>query len=166
MILDGSANVIQDYVSNYGVLEVDGTLTLFYYYVYSYGTLQGTGTIHSSTQYAEPIYNYGTLAPGTASAPGILNVNNIYFASGGNFNVLVNGAGTAGTDYAQLDVTGNVTLGGNLNLTLGYTPSLGDSFVIVNNEGTDPISGAFSGLPAGGLAGGGLRHLPDFLHGR
>ena len=128
---------------------MDGTLTTLYYEVYNNGTLQGTGTLNSSTQYAEPIYNYGTLTPGTASPPGILNANNVYFTSGGNFNVLLNGAGTAGTDYAQLDVTGNVTLGGNLNLTLGYTPSLGDSFVIVNNQGSQPINGLFNGLPQG-----------------
>ena len=151
LILDGSANAIQYYVGNYGVLEVDGTLSLVYYYVYNYGTLQGTGTINSGTQYAEPIYNYGTLIPGTASLPGILNVNNIDFGSGGNFNVLLNGAGTAGTDYSQLDVTGSVTAGGNLNVSLGYTPTIGDSFIIVKNEGAQPISGTFNGLPQGGL---------------
>ena len=73
--------------------------------------------------------------------------------NGGNFNVLLNGRGTAGTDYDQLDATGDVTLGGNLNVILGvgYTPAFGDSFIIVNNEGADPISGTFAGLPEGGL---------------
>ena len=48
-------------------------------------------------------------------------------------------------------MTGSVTLGGNLNVSLGvgYTPSPGDSFVIVNNEGANPISGTFNGLPEG-----------------
>ena len=149
LILDGSANAIQYYVGNSGVLEVDGTLSTLYYYVYNYGTLQGTGTINSSTQYGEPIYNYGTVTPGTASVTGILNTNNIDFGSGGNFNVLLNGT-TAGTDYAQLDVTGSVSLDGNLNVSLGYTPTVGDTYMIVRNDGTDAISGTFSGLSEGG----------------
>ena len=48
-------------------------------------------------------------------------------------------------------MTGIATLGGSLNASLGYTPALGDSFVIVNNEGDQPISGTFTGLPQGSL---------------
>ena len=160
LTLDGSANVIQYYAENYGILEVDGTLSTTYYSVDSYsdGTLQGTGTIDSSTEYSEPIYNYGTLTPGTASAPGsaadvpgILNASYAVFQSTSQFNVILNGHTTAGTDYSQLDVTGGVTLNGSLNVTLGYTPSPGDQFTILNNESANAISGIFNGLPEGSL---------------
>ena len=94
---------IQYEVYNYGVLEVDGTLSTSGSDVYNdIGTLQGTGTINALDV---SVYNYGTLIPGTASLPGILTTNNIDFESGGNFNVLLNGDATAGTDYDQLDVT-------------------------------------------------------------
>ncbi|MFK8114585.1 MAG: CARDB domain-containing protein, partial [Rubripirellula sp.] len=51
----------------------------------------------------------------------------------------------------QLDVDGSLTLTGPLNvmLTSGFEPSVGDSFTIVNNAGTDAIIGAFAGLPEG-----------------
>ena len=155
LVLDGSANVLQEYVFNYGVLDVDGTLSMTNYYVlnYSGGTLQGTGTIATSTLYGYyPVYNYGTLSPGTASGSGILNTGNMQLEGGGNFNVLLDGV-TAGTGYSQLNVTGTVALGGTLNVSLGlgYTPTLGDSFLVLNNDGSDPISGTFTGLPQGGL---------------
>ena len=155
LVLHGSANVFQYYVYNYNLLDVDGTLSTQYYYVYDLngGTLQGTGTVNASTLYGYyPVYIYGTLSPGTASGPGILHTGKIQFGSGGNFNVRLNGAATAGTDYDQLDVTGSVTLGSaHLNVSLGYTPAPGDSFLIVNNDGSDPVSGTFNGLAEGGL---------------
>ncbi len=51
--------------------------------------------------------------------------------------------GTAGADYDQLAVTGNVTLSGTLNLNLlnGFTPTLGDEFVIMTFAS---LTGTFS----------------------
>ena len=70
--------------------------------------------------------------------------------SDGNFNVLLNGT-TAGTDYAQLNVTGSVYSYGNLNVSLGggYTPTVGDTYMIIKNDGTDAVSGTFDGLAEG-----------------
>ena len=36
-------------------------------------------------------------------------------------------------------------------MSLGYTPAAGDSFVLVDNGGTDPISPTLAGLPEGGV---------------
>ena len=134
-------------------------------YVYNYGTLQGTGTINSGTPYSY-IYNYGTLSPGltsSATAPGILSTGNIY--SGGDFNVRLNGT-TAGTDYDQLDVTGNVSIWGNLNVSLGYTPTVGDTYMIIKNDGTDPVSGTFNGLTEGAtLSAGGYDFQISYVGG-
>ncbi|MFN8709592.1 MAG: Ig-like domain-containing protein, partial [Planctomyces sp.] len=57
------------------------------------------------------------------------------------------------TQYDQLNVTGTVAVGGNLNVSVenGFTPAIGDVFTILTNDGTDPISGTFNGLPQGGL---------------
>ena len=157
--LKGPANVLQYYVENYGVLEVDGTLSTVYYNVDNYqnATLQGTGTIDASTSYGELIYNYGTLSPGTSGVPGILNTSSIDLVNNGtygNFNVLLNGT-TAGSEYSQLNVTGSVYVGGNLNVSLGYTPTIGDTYMIVKNDGTDAVSGTFTGLAEGATVSAG-----------
>src|SRR5207237_2303083 len=56
----------------------------------------------------------------------------------------------AGTSYSQLSVQGAVALNNaTLAVALGYTPALGDSFIIISNAGASAVSGAFSGLPEG-----------------
>ena len=37
----------------------------------------------------------------------------------------------------------------NLFTTLGFTPTLGQTFVVVDNDDADPVVGTFSGLPEG-----------------
>ena len=38
-----------------------------------------------------------------------------------------------------------------LDLVLGYDMQIGDSFIIIDNDGTDPVQGIFAGLPEGTL---------------
>ena len=65
------------------------------------------------------------------------------FLAGAAFAVELNGA-SVGTQYDQLDVAGAVNLGhATLALTLGYTPTVGDQFMILNNDGSDPVTGVF-----------------------
>ncbi len=61
------------------------------------------------------------------------------------------------TEYWQLNVVGEVDLGG-VPLVLIGTPTLtgGESFIVVANDGVDPIIGTFAGLVEGGA-------IPDFL---
>src|SRR5262249_39720600 len=51
----------------------------------------------------------------------------------------------------SLLVTGNITLGGALNLTLDATPQPGDRFTIIANGGGNPVNGIFAGLPEGAI---------------
>ena len=99
-------------------------------------TLGGTGTSGTVTANSG-----GTVAPGTS--PGVLNAGNVSFASGSNFNIELNGASLTPTaQYDQVNVTGLVTLNdANLNVTLGYTPADGDSFVIIDNDAADAVLG-------------------------
>jgi fibronectin-binding autotransporter adhesin len=73
------------------------------------------------------------------------------FAAGANLNVNIAG-NIADSGYQQLQAVGSVNLAG-LNLVLGggYTPAVSDNFVIVDNDGTDPILGTFNGLAEGAL---------------
>jgi acetyl esterase/lipase len=49
----------------------------------------------------------------------------------------------------RVDVTGTVSLGGTLNLFFINPPSPGQSWTLIENDGTDSVNGAFSGLPEG-----------------
>ncbi len=60
-------------------------------------------------------------------------------------NLQINGP-TAGSGLP--DITANtVAIGGKLNVDLlnGFTPSLGETFTIINNQRSHPISGTFAG---------------------
>ena len=87
-----------------------------------------------------------SVSPGFS--PGIINSGNLSLTAGSNVNIEVNGP-IVGTQYDQLNVTGTVSLG-NANLNVGvsnlYTPSAGQTFTIVNNDGNDPVTGTFAGL--------------------
>ncbi|HEX6087685.1 MAG TPA: Ig-like domain repeat protein [Thermoanaerobaculia bacterium] len=50
-----------------------------------------------------------------------------------------------------VDVTGSVTIGASasLHLTVGGGSVAGHSITIIDNDGTDPVSGTFAGLPEG-----------------
>lgn len=107
------------------------------------GVLGGTGTIQGSVN----LGSGATLAPG--SSTGVLGTGNVSFTSGSTLEVELNGT-TAGSDHDQLDVTGTVVLDGTtLSATLAFVPVPGDELVIINNDGSDAVSGAFDGLAEG-----------------
>jgi len=56
---------------------------------------------------------------------------------------------TAGTEFDQLAVVGPVTLSGRLNVSVGFTPATGATFTIIDNDGTDAVTGTFKDLPEG-----------------
>ena len=90
----------------------------------------------------------GTVAPGIS--PEILNTGNVTFWIGSTFATEFAGT-TVGTGYDQLNVTGTVTLGSATLTTtaLSFSPSVGNTFTIINNDNTDAVSGTFAGLPEG-----------------
>ena len=108
--------------------------------------LQGSGTVgHVSIA--------GTVAPG--ASPAILTSSNVAFSAGANFTVELNGT-LPGTGYDRLNVRGTNNLGGaNLNVNAAFpifdAPSPGDRFVILNNDGVDPITGTFVGKANGSV---------------
>lgn len=118
------SNLIVDLGRTVGVniaqtLTVSGTLT-------NNGTIRGTGTITTN------FVNTGTVAPGF-SAGRLFVTGNYVNAAGSIVDIELGEAVTPGTDYDQLTITGNAFLGNTLNVSLinGFTPSLGDQFVIM-----------------------------------
>ena len=80
---------------------------------------------------------------------GILRTDSVTFASGATFGVELSDT-LPGNGHDQLSVTGNVNLGGaTLAATITQPAGIGNEFVIVANDGTDPIVGTFAGLPEG-----------------
>ncbi len=96
------------------------------------GTLGGTGTVGALG------VSGGTVAPG--SGPGILHAGTTTFGPNATFNVDINGlvAGNAINNYDQLQVAGDVDLGG-ASLTgqsgFNFDAGLGESFTILTFTG-------------------------------
>ncbi|MDP9403998.1 MAG: Ig-like domain repeat protein [Actinomycetota bacterium] len=87
----------------------------------------------------------GTTVP-ASNGTAILSAGDVTLADGSRFSLDLNGT-KPGTGYDQLDVVGKVNLGGaTLDVSLGFDPALGDSFIIINNDGDDPVVGTFAGL--------------------
>jgi autotransporter-associated beta strand protein len=113
------------------------------------GTLIGAGTVGVVSTSSN-----STQIQAALGGPGILNTGNLGLNSGGGgatVNVTLNGT-TAGTGYSQINVTGTVNLtGATLSASLGggFTPTAGQTFNIINNDGNDAVTGTFAGLAEG-----------------
>ena len=120
--------------------------------VNSGATLAGNGMLGGTAK----VLAGGSLAPsnGAGGATGVLTVGRLGFASGATYAVDLLGI-AAGTQYDQISVTGigsgSVALGGaTLALNLGFTPVVGSSFMIINNQSSgDAVAGIFNGLAEG-----------------
>ena len=109
------------------------------------GVLGGDGTFVGDADIA------GTLAPGDEGATGILNFESVVDMTDGAFQIDINGT-TVGSEYDQLAFTGagphTLTLSNTaLQIALGFTPTNGDVFVIV--DGFDTQTGIYNGLADG-----------------
>jgi fibronectin-binding autotransporter adhesin len=121
-------------------------------------TLGGYGTVNG----AVALPSGATLSPSQVTAPGASKLTvsgNVTFNAGSAFNVALNGATTAGTDYSQLFGSGTgttIALGGaNLTGTVGYTPSASDALTIISIPGGS-VTGQFAGgttFTLGGFTG-------------
>ncbi|MGV2340445.1 MAG UNVERIFIED_CONTAM: autotransporter-associated beta strand repeat-containing protein [Planctomycetaceae bacterium] len=108
------------------------------------GILSGSGEIGG-----EVIVSSGAvLSPG--SSPGILSSGPLTLSSGSTYVVEIEGH-SPGTGYDQTVVTGAVDLGGatlDVRFT-GFVSNDGHEFIIIDNDGTDAVTGRFAGLPDG-----------------
>lgn len=113
-------------------------------------TLQGTGTVSGRVNTLAG----STISPNSGAGTGILNIDNggstaLSFQTGSTFTVQVNG-NVAGTNYDQLNVTGTVSLSNATLSTSGTVSSVPSQVIIlINNDGTDAVTGTFNGLAEG-----------------
>lgn len=131
---------------NNGILIVDGSQPNSAVSV-SGGALGGTGTTGAVTA------STGVISAGTLTSPtGVLSINgNLTLDATSAVVPKVNG-NVAGSGYDQLNVTGVVDVSQSALLPAiipGFTPTVGDVYRFINNDGTDPVIGNFAGLPEG-----------------
>ena len=124
-----------------GTLLVNGTLPANLISVS--GTLGGTGTVGRVS-----VAGGGTISPGLS--PGRLTTSNLSFTVTSKFRAELNGT-TPGSGYDQLKVNGTVNnlASATLNATLGFASGIGNSFTIIDNDGTEAVTNTFLGLPEG-----------------
>jgi acetyl esterase/lipase len=123
-------------------VEIDGSLPQA---SVTAASLFGTGTIGDVTITASD-----RLEPGTPTihtfTPAVLHMKSLTLA--GEYDADLYPGGTSG----ETQVTGTVQLSGPLHVALaGGTLAPGQSFTIIDNDGTDPVSGTFVNLPEGGV---------------
>ncbi len=133
-----------------GLLSVQGILSGSAVQVESGATLGGTGTING----AVTVTSGGTLAPGN-SAVGTLRVGSLVLNAGSFSNFELSTPGVVGIGVNDLvTVTGNLTLGGTLNITdLG---GFGAGVYRLFNDATLIDNGLTIGTVPGGVTRGAL----------
>lgn len=101
-----------------------------------------------------PLLLLGTIVatvPLVSAAPSCTDTGSLIFTSTSVFEQEINGA-TACTGYDQINLTGTVDLGGadlNIVKSATYTPAVGTVFTIIDNDGTDAVTGTLEGLAEG-----------------
>ncbi|HEX8171501.1 MAG TPA: Ig-like domain repeat protein [Thermoanaerobaculia bacterium] len=116
------------------------------------GSLAGDGSVgdvtitHNSSPQLTPGRATGACC-WSSTAVGTLHTHALSLVYG---SFIVDLAGGAASD--QVQVTGSVSLGGELALFLAggaNAPAIGESFTIIDNDGSDPVNGTFAGYPEG-----------------
>ncbi|MCB9205279.1 MAG: hypothetical protein H6603_09915, partial [Flavobacteriales bacterium] len=115
--------------------------------------LTNSGSVSSNSPYGDIIFDCtsGGLNPFNYSTEVTTGSSNtISFTSGSKINFEIDGL-TAGGQYRQLTVNGKIDITGTTPTFTGsnYTPVTGNGFVLIDNDGTDPVIGTFTGLPQG-----------------
>ena len=137
-------------LQQFGSLNVDGAvpnasvIDNFGAFLYGDGTIGGT-SLNRTTVFV----GSGSLQGGNPQTFGILSTANFAIQDGTvAFDLATPNPGTA---QDQLDVNGTVTLTNpQLSISIvGIPPAPGTSFVIIDNDGADPVSGTFLGRPQG-----------------
>jgi fibronectin-binding autotransporter adhesin len=114
--------------------------------------LEGTGTVGALTVTGIGNGDAGIVSPG--DPVGTLHTGNLSMAAGPGsdsfLGIEITGIGANLAD--QVQVTGTVNLAGGPILEVAaenFTPTPGQKFVIVDNDGTDAVQGTFRGLADG-----------------
>lgn len=128
-------------------------------------TLKGGGKVLGKTS----VQAGASIAPGHSDHAILYQIGDLTMASGSALGIRFSGSSLG--EYDQLDVAGALALGGaslDLSVHTAYTVQVSDQYVIVENDGTDIISGRFvagvgSTIAAGTMLGEGDIVTTNFL---
>ncbi|QGQ29689.1 LamG-like jellyroll fold domain-containing protein [Gimesia maris] len=127
----GSTSVIN------GTLIIDGSLTTAEVTVDANAVLGGSGVINADVT----VHSDGSFTPG--SSPGFISTEYLTLEAGSALDVEINGT-TAGSEYDQVQVTGEVNLtGAKLNISSTFTAAAGTEFLLIDNDDVDSVTGEF-----------------------
>ncbi|GAT31901.1 PEP-CTERM protein-sorting domain-containing protein [Terrimicrobium sacchariphilum] len=143
VVLSGTNSYTGQTSVNAGTLVVNGYNAVSNVVVASGGTLKGSGSVGDVQLQSGAVARAG-------SDMGILSTKNLTMQAGSTLGVNIGGA-TSGTGYSAFAVLGGVTLDGNLDVAITFTPAYGDIFFVIVNDGSDAVSGTFAGLANGSL---------------
>jgi autotransporter-associated beta strand protein len=138
LVLDND-NTYTGSTTIFGGLLVDGSITSDVL-ISEDASLGGIGTVQGTVTSTD-----GTLQPG--DSPGILSVGETVLDAGSVFAVEVNGP-TVGTQYDQLAVTGNVTLG-DATLSVLSDTTITPNSVLTVLTATGTVTGSFNNVASG-----------------
>lgn len=138
-----------------GILVVDGTLSNSSVMIEApLGGLGGTGRVGPVTSMV------GTISAGTLTSPtGVFTTGNLSLSGDSNYLCKIGGTSPGSSGHDQLNVIGTVSLANARLAPLAWNafrPAVGDSFRILNNDGSDPVSGTFLNAPEGAVFAGPL----------
>ncbi len=120
---------------NGGKIQSGGTYTI------TGGILEGAGSFGANS------ITGGILSPGQGGSGLITFASGLNLGAGATLSMAGTGT-TPGSQYDQLSVIGGVSLGNaTLQVTSLPTVAPGTVFVLIDNDGSDPVTGTFSGLP-------------------
>ena len=120
-------------------------------------TLTGTGLVRALSVGADCILSPAGLSAGDGTGSTLVVTQSLVMHANSIYRVNLNGPIVQ--VYDQVDVLGTVNLGAgvaNLDVQFGFTPLEGQTFIILDNDGADAITGTFAGKPQGAIftAGG------------
>jgi virginiamycin B lyase len=129
-------------LNNSGTVEVEQGILDF-----DCGYVQGSGGSISGSVSGD-VSNPGQITVAPSPAPPVLT--SYTQTATGTLNEQIGGL-TAGTQYGQIIVNGNVNLAGSLQVVLisGFVPTNLNQFTIIDNRGSNPVNGTFTNLPEG-----------------
>jgi hypothetical protein len=114
-------------------------------------SLTAPGIVAGSGSVTSLLTSGGTVRPG-GNLTGVLSVlGTVMLNASAELDIELNG-NTAGSGHDQLAAGSAVNLNSavlHLTIESGYVPLIGKPVVIVNNQGANPVSGTFAGLPEG-----------------
>lgn len=147
MSLSGTNTFAGSTILSNGTLQVDGIQTNSTFRLEG-GVLTGRGWVGPIVSAAGGVVDPGL---GLADFQNALHCFDVTFNPATVFHVKLTSA-RPNYENHKLQVTGAVNLGGcQLELQPLYAPSPGQRFVLIENDGTDPIVGTFAGLPQGAV---------------